>query len=288
MRVLPVLLFISVSCALFLSSPAFGKDVDQVIASFEDEPTREGLLRLGDYLRNRAKLRKSNSIANDEFHKIRNAILAYPDFEDQLKEEILLRQKEVAEVPLGTGSRIRYDRVRGHCFRMLYLMQTPESLEVLGGFLDDDADAPSAELLERYTYEELPQANSVGAARAICSIGLREPPATERALRFGENNSLEKTRIWWDKVKSGELSFSFEGQDVEYRFLPDGSWETAKLVNADMGSKSKGVILDSSVPAEVDSSAELESVSENRWIWWTLGLAALAAGGVWAGVRRAA
>jgi len=36
---------------------------------------------------------------------------------------------------------------------------------------------------------------------------------------------IEKSQVWWEEVKSGKRALSFIGEDVEYRFKPDGTWE---------------------------------------------------------------
>ena len=40
---------------------------------------------------------------------------------------------------------------------------------------------------------------------------------------------IADTRAWWEEIKSGKRAFSYKGQKVEYRFKPDGTWETIAL-----------------------------------------------------------
>ena len=71
------------------------------------------------------------------------------------------------------------------------------------------------------------------ATYTLSNIGLRNPPHEPVGnyinIRFSEADSLPKFRAWWEEVKSGKRTFSFVGQKVEYRFKPDGSWETVTI-----------------------------------------------------------
>ena len=42
---------------------------------------------------------------------------------------------------------------------------------------------------------------------------------------------LKDYRFWWEEVKTGRKAFSFKGQNVEYRFKSDDTWETLPITN---------------------------------------------------------
>jgi hypothetical protein len=74
------------------------------------------------------------------------------------------------------------------------------------------------------------------ATYAIATIGLREPPLANMKLTIYAydpecTSRWKTTRAWYQEVKAGKRTFSFRGQPVEYRFKPDGTWETIALRN---------------------------------------------------------
>ena len=42
---------------------------------------------------------------------------------------------------------------------------------------------------------------------------------------------VQPWQSWWEEIKSGKRTFSFKGKKVEYRFKPDGTWETLAMAN---------------------------------------------------------
>ena len=73
-------------------------------------------------------------------------------------------------------------------------------------------------------------ANSFLAAETLIRVGLRKPPVSEKHID-GNKILVDQCRAWWEKVKSGKIAFSLVGQNVEYRFKPDGTWESSLIDN---------------------------------------------------------
>ena len=93
---------------------------------------------------------------------------------------------------------------------------------------------------------------------AIREIGLRNPPEPLDGLALYPDDLLAATRAWWEEVKSGKLTFSFKGQAVEYRFRPDGTWETIPIANPpDDGPKP--------APAAPDSERRNATIGKGRF-----------------------
>lgn len=126
-----------------------------------------------------------------------------------------------------------------HNRRRLYLegvlphLPSPETISELGKYLYDERDNPPPPN-PRSDADPVPSSTRL-AYMAIMSIGLRQPPVTKEAYWKEtvnrEDFALSKTRVWFSKVKEGNLAFSFVGQKVDYRFNPDGTWETIALAN---------------------------------------------------------
>lgn len=128
-----------------------------------------------------------------------------------------------SELKLG-NSRGSYDLQRLHIIReTLVHLPSPETVKVLGGYLYDERDNPS----ERTPTQDSTPIRGSGnlAAEALGNIGLRNPPMKpwREGYYLEDKKALEIYREWYDKVKSGEMPFSFVGQRLEYRFQPDGS-----------------------------------------------------------------
>src|SRR5690606_31706256 len=75
---------------------------------------------------------------------------------------------------------------------------------------------------------------------------------------------------WWQKVKTGELAFTFIGQNVEYRFNPDVTCETTPIsVVDDPAHEIPGAL---EIPEEEKATtmeAEAEEMPKQKpfWAW---------------------
>ncbi len=178
--------------------------------------------------------------------------------------------------------------------RQWYLAETlkhlpsPETIQVLGHYLDDERDLPRdripgykefVESLEKPPeFQIFPPENARLAVYALSRIGLRDAPCPVISSYSGSNASywegtLPKCREWYAKVKSGELAFSFVGGNVEYRFKPDGTWETIPIANPpdDAPQPAQESAMDRSVekPEPVRADPPQPSLVST---WWWLGI----------------
>jgi hypothetical protein len=69
--------------------------------------------------------------------------------------------------------------------------------------------------------------------QVILYLPLREPPKMPPVMAGEEPEvvMVHPWQSWYAEVKSGRKTFSFKGQSVEYRFNPDGTWETIAVAN---------------------------------------------------------
>jgi len=169
---------------------------------------------------------------------------------------------------------LEYDRERYRYFReTLVHMPTPEAIQVLGEFLWDNDD----------TYQQKPgqdwfppEPNSFLVARTLRQIGLRDsPPHIEK---MEDDADIDLWRAWYEDVKNGKRSFSFEGQSVEYRFKPGDGFATTTIS-----------IEEQSTPALPKSDSVQQAPRSNagtpaRWPWIVATL--IAAGLIAAGALR--
>lgn len=121
---------------------------------------------------------------------------------------------------------------------------SPEMIQVLGHYLDDfrDSNSPNLPLEERTVMIDSHNPNEANrkkpnawyASYALLNIGLRDFPHDIEMVSPRSKGSLEywrKARAWYQEVKSGQRAFSFRGKSVEYRFKPDGTWDTISIKN---------------------------------------------------------
>ena len=164
------------------------------------------------------------------YDETRSMLLSIPGHAQYFADEIEREQKEVAHLPTSTGARVSYDAHRSDYFSTLAYLPSPETIKVVGYLLSDEKDTPVPEVSPDSDWGRNPRANCWGAAGVIANIGLRDAPVDGGPRWDEDENALVKSRAWWEQIKSGQRPFSFVGEKVEYRFKPDGSWETIAMI----------------------------------------------------------
>jgi hypothetical protein len=192
-----------------------------------------------------------HSIAVDDIYKkLQSELLSIPGHAEYAREEI-----EKARLSLGALIyEVGYERTRARQFETLSQLPSPESVKVLGDYLDDDRDLAEEPVWFPDGGVAGLDPNSLLAVKTLNSIGLRDadfpppdvgerPSLEDYAVRDKawrdiwhyeydkRRKELDPWRAWYVEVKSGQRTFSFKGQSVEYRFKPDGTWETIPIAN---------------------------------------------------------
>lgn len=202
------------------------------IALAKHEPTRENLLAMGKYAAWAKEIRPKPEYER-EWKQLLHQAMAIPGHAQVFVDELELR-RELYGKP--DEPRVAYFDSMRWCllFRHLAVYQSPEAVKALGGLLHDFRDTvPEDDRLVTGVVEE----NAYNAACAFSLLGLRDPPLRPlliaAALKYGSDSErvMGNVQAWWQKVESGEIPFSFKGQSVEYRFKPDGTWDTIPIAN---------------------------------------------------------
>lgn len=241
----------------------------------------KGLRNMGQ----RTKWEQCNPEVIRVFNEIQSQVMSIRGYADYFKDRIISGQKNKTALIQGSFYR-GYEETRYAILgEILPYLPSPETISVLGSFLDDEADGPKEPSLP------IPQANCDLAINGLRKIGLRGFPNIGRTMRWDENHmhDLDKWRSWWRSVKSGKLAFSFEGQNVEYRFKPDGTWIEGPLGTTspkDRATHSANGALraERRMNPKADAVAELTRDSEveiNHLAWFVALLVLLGAGGVY-------
>lgn len=168
----------------------------------------------------------------ENFNKAQSAMLARPDhakyYQDQI-ETMRRRYQECASLSeeeqerliaektwIGLGD---YRAVRRDAFPILSLLPSPETVAVLGHFLEDPEDLRPKVEPPGQDYALYPP-NFAAASIALSNLGIEDPPVKEKAPgpRSGwfTMENVEAWRNWWSEVKSGRRTYRFIGSPVEY------------------------------------------------------------------------
>lgn len=128
------------------------------------------------------------------------------------------------------GNKIRGDRGlwkegRGHevkgspvwDFETLAQLPSPETVSVLGSFLDDEEGRIPAEVFKDNPDAHVAPvaANNLLAAKAFAGLGIANPPLHEKPGTMGYDD-IQPWRLWFAQVQAGTRTFRFEGDPREY------------------------------------------------------------------------
>ena len=109
-------------------------------------------------------------------------------------------------------------------------LQSPEIIQVLGNYLYDERDTPPPPTPHQ-DWADTP-ANSYLSAMTLSNIGIKNAPVPKG--KYASNADLATWRLWWEQVQAGNRTFSFEGQDIEFRLKKSG--EIERLTPSDTSS----------------------------------------------------
>lgn len=178
------------------------------------EDLQEYLMKLG------SRYPHADARWNALYIKAQQAAVAYPGHAKYFQDKIEDARKKLPEgVRRHSGTHNDFEALRCRIIRdTMSHIPSPEIVKVLGDYLDDERDTPPPNnWLDT-------RSNAYLACSALQKIGLKNAPLPPTA---GENpDNLATWKLWWGPIEAGNRTFSFEGQDVEYRFRKDGTYET--------------------------------------------------------------
>lgn len=110
-------------------------------------------------------------------------------------------------------------------FMTLSMLPSPETVRVLGDMLSDDWKWPG------YENEMLHGTMDTRALSSLSKLPIANPPTRKLHTDEDMREFLDDWKEWYAEIRSGQRALSFEGQPDEYRFKPDGTWETYPISN---------------------------------------------------------
>lgn len=167
--------------------------------------------------------------------------------------------------PKHSGSADWFSRESQYALETLQHLPSPETLRVLGEMLDEEWQRV---LPPESTVQTVPSALAKQAAWTLIELPLRDMP-TPHFERNKAKDHLSAWQQWYAEVKSGQRTFSFKGQAVEYRFNPDGTWQTIPIANPPDDTP-KPPIFEKSESKPERQAKKLEKPRETKkpiWVW---------------------
>lgn len=184
-----------------------------------------------------------NSMDNEQrtiFDKAQSALLAIPGhakfYQDQIEQtrtflkhyETLTRdqqrrmEEDYLERREDLGSLLNYHGVRQNVFKILGLLPSPESVAVLGHFLEDPEGRDGKDVLGNPIFngsDVIPSAPNCGKAYfALGKLGIEHPPIPQTVsedVRLNQERT-DAWKQWWSEIKAGTRTYRFKGSPIEY------------------------------------------------------------------------
>lgn len=174
----------------------------------------------------------SNSERNGIFERAKSTLLSIPGHAEYFGKKIREAYEPLKGPDVGAVHGVQEAMMYG--FGTLRNLPSPETVKVLGDMLSDTwrMKPPSSQLQFDHTHVPGSLAHSA-VASALVYLPLRDPPEIPPLMAWDDPEvvRVHPWQNWYTEVKSGKRTFSFKGQNVEYRFKPDGTWETIAMAN---------------------------------------------------------
>jgi hypothetical protein len=226
-----------------------------------------GLRNMG----HRKSLNNHSSSVDYMYHKIQTEMLSIPGHAQYFANQLEAARNKTDKPWLDNKYHMAHQQARE---TMIHL-PSPETVWVLGMMLESEKDLWSRDEILAIWKEQsskgchgsaIPCPRSFGGV-VLQEIGLRDFP------EYQSHEWREAPLVWWRQVVSGQRTFSFKGQSVEYRFKPDGTWDTIPITNPpDDGPKP---FSEKSIerPKKQSTGARKESQGTSLdFSWWLYGI----------------
>ena len=247
----------------------YAQGVRERLADLQRNPTLEAIHEFTFQINAIRRDGRNNREKQDLAREISLGLIAIPGHARLFADELERLRSEVVARGTPRGNQSTYDRLRNYYLGGLRFLPSPESIEVLGRYLHDERDIP-------IDISFLPS-NAYIASQTLVAIGLRDAPISGRVVMW-DPEALETHRAWYKEVKSGERPFSFVGQQVEFRFRPDGTVESREIsvVDPPVVEPAVAKVPDAPLPAPVEPPAA-SRFTPVAWPWVAAALLAILA-----------
>jgi len=144
---------------------------------------------------------------------LQSALMAIPGHAEYYDQKI---RKSMDDEMAGSGKGDGAQRMRD--FQTLGQLPSPETVKVLGELLYDDRDPSKGMPMDDATR---PYANFRCASMALTRLGIKKAPMKNKypypnGTVGYDDSEVETWKVWYEQVKAGTRTFSFEGDDTNY------------------------------------------------------------------------
>lgn len=267
------------------SSDEYRKWEASMLRSIEDQrdrPPEQSIPKLGTWVTQMSLPVNIESDTRPVFFAAQSVLLTVPGHAEYYDKRIRAAYADLRD-PASPRYEGSANRVQGEMdlgFKVLSQLPSPETVKVLGDMLAEEWQHP-IEPGDDY----IPPALAVVSVHALAALPLREAPTPP----FFEYRAKEKLPIWqkwYSGMKSGSTTFSFKGQNVEYRFKPDGTWETLALANPPDDAPKPAVVVRPEKPTPQHQKSKTSPPEGPPWPWLIGAAAAVLTGLVWLVLRK--
>jgi hypothetical protein len=277
-KMILICFFLFLSATLQAMNAGAAEMYRNLIVNYNDLPTVENATKLFEGLEICGRyVNKDNQLNVAVYEELKNSAVTIPQHVDILTGQV---ESARAKLPEGTkwhsGEHNSFQSLRVMIVRdTLCHIPSPEVVQLLGSYLYDERDTPPPIRPGQDWIDS--NSNAYMACRALQKIGLKNSPLPPRASENPDN--LATWKLWWGPIKAGNRTFSFVGQDVEYRFRKDGTYEALSRDGAQQR-------ITKDVGGEIDSTPTKIGKPAQRWLILLGGCAALFAWLRWQAKRR--
>jgi hypothetical protein len=289
MKLLHLILMISLSGFMLGNTTGTedeAREYRKLLSQASAQPSLDSITKLGDavYALTRYSFTPADAELRDELVRGMTAIPGHARFfADELE-----RQRALA-AGRPRRNQTEYDRWRvHHLCEILRYLPSPETVQILGEYLNDERDVVPPRTPAQ-DWVDVPE-NALLACYTLSNLGLREAPFPRMTIYAPANllpehaEVLPRTRAWFEEVKAGKRALSFLGQKIEYRFKPDGTWETTTLASGDqkLRDELRQLAPSPSAPGLPAAWVPVSSSSKDSpWPWLSAGVALFIAMAAW-------
>lgn len=180
----------------------------QVVEEAKSLRNDKAIKQLGDIVRPLARDKNELSPeAADLYRVARDTLLAIPGHAEYYGKEIHKLMDETMQTRADS-------HLRGWAFATLEQLPSIETVKVLGELLYDDRDPwKDADFGDTGS----PVLNFRRASMALTQLGIKKAPVKNVSTSAGfELSDVNTWQLWYEQVRDGSRTFSFEGDDKNY------------------------------------------------------------------------
>lgn len=174
-----------------------------------------------------SKSRKLEGVRLEVYLRAQKALLAIPGHAEYFERRLRGPYEEFKGPPteLYTNAGGRYlDELR-YGFKTLAHLPSPETVRVVGELLSEEWEAPIGKRYGNHVISSL----ATHGALTLNKLPLVDPPSSSTNTTLTGKEQIPDWQLWYAERKSGLKTFAFKGEPKEYRFKPDGTWETIPI-----------------------------------------------------------